>query len=65
LRNGQPRIVYYDDDEGGVLQARTMQEAEEAEAVPSGRSAAASLTADSASDLPKAAPTSPDLSQFN
>ena len=29
LRNGQPRIVYYDDDEGGVLQARTMQEAEE------------------------------------
>ena len=29
LKNGQPRIVYYDDDEGGVLQTRTMVEGEE------------------------------------
>jgi len=29
LKNGQPRIVYYDDDEGGVLQTRTMHEGEE------------------------------------
>ena len=29
LKNGQPRIVYYDDDEGGILQTRTMVEGEE------------------------------------
>ena len=29
MENGQPRIVYYDDDEGGVLQTRTMYEGEE------------------------------------
>jgi L-seryl-tRNA(Ser) seleniumtransferase len=29
LKNGQPRIGYYDDDEGGVLQTRTMVEGEE------------------------------------
>ena len=29
LKNGQPRIVYYDDDEGGVLQTRTMADGEE------------------------------------
>ena len=51
LKNGQPRIVYYDDDEGGVLQTRTMVEGEEisvsrtpAAAVLSGRSAAANMT---------------------
>jgi L-seryl-tRNA(Ser) seleniumtransferase len=29
LKNGDPRIVYYDDDDGGVLQTRTMVEGEE------------------------------------
>jgi len=29
LKNGEPRIVYYDDEEGGVLQTRTMYEGEE------------------------------------
>ena len=32
LKNGQPRIVYYDDDEGGVLQTRTKHEGEEIKA---------------------------------
>lgn len=29
LKNGEPRIVYYDDEEGGILQTRTMYEGEE------------------------------------
>ena len=29
LQSGEPRIVYYDDDEGGVLQTRTMCDGEE------------------------------------
>lgn len=29
LKDGRPRIVYYDDDEGGVLQTRTMVDGEE------------------------------------
>ncbi|MGH8647432.1 MAG: selenocysteine synthase, partial [Gammaproteobacteria bacterium] len=29
LKNGEPRIVYYDDEQGGVLQTRTMYDGEE------------------------------------
>ena len=29
LYNGEPRLMYYDDDQGGVLQTRSMKDGDE------------------------------------